>query len=495
MAWSFIEAYADSAISGKKESRPALDRLLADAKSGRFDVVMVDDVSRLTRAGSDVMAKLRRELEKSGVTLYDVQTGMRTSQPGAALMFGIKAAVAENYLEQLAYQVRRGQANRARSGFVSTGGPTLGYRNVDEPNPPDPKHVRKLQVIEPESAKLVRRIFEMYADGMGYRQVALSLNEEGIAAPRDGHTTVKSANGWTHSTIRFMLHNPVYRGQLVRTIGDETITVEKPDLRIIDDELWARVSARFSPGTGGRPAGSTEHPTLIGGLLKCGVCGGTISLAHRGKKGNGVYAYYSCTIARTRGAKACTNKPSISARTLTSALVGALQDMFADPTYVAAFIAAFNKRLAKNAAKAPSDAEDVELEISAVEARIANLVNAIAALGLNQDLVGKLKSEQAKRDAWKAQATKTKPAAIKVPSSKEVAALTSDLMKLVTTDVNRGREVLLRCLGPVTLTPAGEGYKLKGAFDLGTFLSRKNSGKGEADNPLKTASASDCSAR
>lgn len=494
LGWNIVVVYSDSAVSGKRESRPALDRLLEDAKTGRFSVVLIDDVSRLTRAGADVMASLRRHLEKFGVSLYDAQTGMSTSQPGARLMFGIKAAVAENYLEQLAYQIQRGQANRARSGFVSTGGPTLGYRNIDEPNPPDPRHVRKIQVVDPEGAKLVLRIFKLYANGTSYRRIALTLNEEGIPAPRDGHTTVKGANGWAHQPIRYMLHNPVYRGVLIRTIANETITLEKPELRIVDEELWGRVSARFRPGArGGRPAGSKEHPTLIGGLLRCGVCGGTITLAQRTRIKGGNYAYYGCTTARTRGTKFCTNKRSLSERKLSKGIVGALQDAFADPKLIAAFVSSFSKQLTKNASKVPSEEKDLERDLGAVEARIANLVNAIAALGLNSDLEKKLKGEQKRRDELRTHATKIVPAAIRVPSSKEVANLTSDLMRVVSTDVDQGREILGRYLGPVTVAPATDekSYRLKGAFNIGALLAEKSRGKCGSDFSLKTSSASD----
>ena len=93
-------------------------------------------------------------------------------------------------------------------------GTVYGYDNVEVVSPapgPDGRRQRLHVVrrINPEQAAVVRRIFELYASGLGLTRIAKSLNADRVAPPR------KDGNGWAPTAIRAMLYRPLYRGEVV----------------------------------------------------------------------------------------------------------------------------------------------------------------------------------------------------------------------------------------------------------------------------------------
>jgi site-specific DNA recombinase len=259
MGWEVLDehVYQDTALSGfGVEHRPAYQRLVAAAVTAvpPFTVILVDDLSRLSRDLVETLSLYRR-LKRDGVELVAVADGIQTSHQMAKLQITIKGLVNELYLDDLRDKTHRGLTGRALKGR-STGGRLFGYRT--SPGTDGAEWV----VFEPEAA-IVRRIFSMYADGLSLKAIAVKLNAEGLAFPGKATRRGPERLGWAVSTIHTILANEKYAGRWVwnKTMflkdpetgkrspvarpKDDWLVEERPDLAILDGELWARVHARL----------------------------------------------------------------------------------------------------------------------------------------------------------------------------------------------------------------------------------------------------------
>src|SRR6187402_1210815 len=189
--------FSDAAKTGANVEREGMQRLLAATRNGRgsaFSVVLVDDLSRLSRDLGDTWQIVFRDLAAVSVRVIDVTTGLASDGAGARLTFGALALVNDTFLQLVRAETHRGLEGRALGGF-STGGRCYGYKTVQEENPPDPEHPRKVFVIDETEAELVRRVFRLFAEGMSLKGLAAMLNEEGHAAPNDGGRGNKLGRG------------------------------------------------------------------------------------------------------------------------------------------------------------------------------------------------------------------------------------------------------------------------------------------------------------
>src|ERR1051325_11269191 len=153
--WEIVEEYIDSGVSGSKESRPALNRLLADAKRRRFDAVLVYRYDRFARSLRQLVNALA-EFDALGIHFVSLHEGVDTSTPNGRLVFGIFASIAEFERELIRERVRSGlAAARAR-------GTPLG---------------RPRRWVDPEM------VADLRAQGRSWRVIGRELGV-GVATPR-----------------------------------------------------------------------------------------------------------------------------------------------------------------------------------------------------------------------------------------------------------------------------------------------------------------------
>jgi DNA invertase Pin-like site-specific DNA recombinase len=113
--WDVAETYVDKGISGRKTSRPAFDRMMADARARRFDVVCVVKLDRLGRSTQHLLAILS-ELEKLGIGFASVTQGLDTTNPAGRLLFTVLAAMAEFESSLIVERTRAGLRNARSNG-------------------------------------------------------------------------------------------------------------------------------------------------------------------------------------------------------------------------------------------------------------------------------------------------------------------------------------------------------------------------------------------
>ena len=190
--------YADEAASGALTDRSGLKALRAAAEQGQFQVVLVDDLSRLAR-NTLLMLSVLEEFRFNGVRVVSVADGLDTDDEESAVGIQIRGIFNELQLTDLRKKTFRGQLGQKQRGFV-VGEATYGYRSVpvghirmDKKGRPRPEGYR--MTIEPSEAAIVLRVFRTFSGGSSASAILRALNEEGVPSRRSGR------GHWAPATI------------------------------------------------------------------------------------------------------------------------------------------------------------------------------------------------------------------------------------------------------------------------------------------------------
>ena len=254
--WRLLDQhiYSDEEISGATLDRPGLRRLLevAESPAWPFDVLLVEDTSRLSRKQADIL-NLCERLNFSGLRICFVAQGIDSSEQKFQLVLAARGMIDQLFREDTARRVHRGMEGLVKRG-LHTGGRCFGYSSRKDADG------SRLEVNESEAAT-VRRIFDLYGSGLSLKRIARLLNAERVPSPQPQKG--RTQRSWSPVAVRHMLLNERYTGQVVwnrrhkvynprtgrhvfRPKTDEhQIRIAAPDLRIVSDEAWTRVQARF----------------------------------------------------------------------------------------------------------------------------------------------------------------------------------------------------------------------------------------------------------
>jgi DNA invertase Pin-like site-specific DNA recombinase len=480
------QEFSDAAASGSHTEREGLQRLLRGAEQHAFHAVLVDDLSRLSRDLGATWRIIFEELAALGVRVIDCSTNIASDAEGARLLFGVKALVNDEFLQNVRRQTHRGLEGRALAGF-HTGGRTYGYSSVVEEQPPNAEHPRKIPTVQPDEAAVVVRIFQDYAAGMSARAIAAALNAENVPAPHDGGKGHKLVRGWGHTTIRAMLLNDRYIGlcrwneyRWVRTPGKRTrrrlrrpdgehIVATHPDLRIVPEPLWDAVRARLARRKvrTGRPHGTTQNkPSLLSGLLRCGLCGGSMCVRCTARREGRTYRSFACTTFSSRGSAICTNGRFYSEHQLETLTVRMLKHHLDNPAAIVRFVDEVRAHF-ETLGRTDTSRHDLEQQLAAQELRVKNATEAVVRTGWSAALTGALKAEEQKLAALQDRVGDHRARLRAVPSPETIRGYLRDLVTTLTTAPARARDVLARHIEPLTLSPTPDGgYRLDGKLNL-----------------------------
>ena len=340
--------YRDKAVSGSDPTRPDYQRMMSDAKSGKFSALLIDDLSRLGRDTVEREGSIRRlEFWDIRLITYD---GYDSTAPAASrrIIRSGRNITDEMYLVDLAAKTHRGLYGQAAKGN-NAGGRTYGYRHVPEYHPSKTDHLDRPLVtavrreVDPDQAEVVRTIYRHYATGRSPLWIARELNSQGIPSPRGKLWSRTSLYPDKRSGIG-ILNNPLYAGQYTwnrsrweknpdnhnrRTRRErprsEWITTYLPELRVIEEDLWQSVQRRIKASRNesiarakaGKGTGGRRPKYLFSGLLKCGACGGNMTMVNAKK--------YGCTTHKEKGATACTNGILVSREIVESHLLATIK--------------------------------------------------------------------------------------------------------------------------------------------------------------------------
>ncbi len=441
-----VKWYIDDAVSGASvDGRQAFKQMQLDAKApGRdWQFVLVYDVSRFSRGNLDEAGHLRHEFFTLGVEIVYTNEAL-TGGDADELVVNVKQWMAQRYVVDLSKTTLRGQLSVSASGAWCGGAPGYGYdllysdssgrpyqrvrwlENGDkEIYDPAGKLTRVLPRGErlttskqdratlvpstPERVSTIQRIFRECVNGMGYRAIADNLNRDGIPSPRDGSWSANKRGLWTMMTIRAILRNPCYRGDLAwaRTTSAKFHKVKagvaEPRSRFeagkprendpgnwvvvpnahealvpptVFDHVQALMKSRGQNvgAANGRAGSGLRSPFLLSSLIRCGRCGAnyqgrTINSTKRRRDGSKIVTrYYCCTTWVARGRSAC-EKLMLRRDPLEDLLVGVVQER------VRTLVAGDGEKLLRQyiAEELASQGADPRREIAQLHARIREI--------------------------------------------------------------------------------------------------------------------------
>lgn len=323
--WEVVKVYEDDGFSGLKANRPKLQELLSDVESGRINLVITKDYSRLGRDRLHTDELREKFFPTHGCRYVSVLDGYDSLYSGSSAVEEImpfKSVLNEMYSRDISKKVHATYKSHAEQGLYTGTVPPLGY--LKDPN--EKGHL----IIDPETAPIIRKIFSLALDGRGPNYICRRLEEEKIPCPtywnrtRGFRSTVTKwevkdpENGkyvWDFSAVKSILENPIYIGTVASQKVDyrfklgvlsdkpasEWIMVPNCHESLINEDDFQAVQDTLRTRKRPRQDGSYS---LFAGLLRCGECGKSLNL----KYSNSVSKkpLYACKTYSSYGKHHCT---------------------------------------------------------------------------------------------------------------------------------------------------------------------------------------------
>jgi site-specific DNA recombinase len=317
--WSVFDEYVDGGFSGSNLNRPAMDRLIADAKSKKFDLVLVYKLDRLSRSQKDTLFLIEDVFSASGVDFVSVNENFDTSSPFGKAMIGILSVFAQLEREQIRERMMLGRVGRAKSGKSSAWLiQPFGYSYDQESG---------LLVVNPVEAPIVQSMFADYLAGTSINHLRIQMNA-------DGH--LGKPKPWSHRAIAYVLRNPVYAGD--SKYGDQLYPggheplVSRETFDAVQLQLTKRQLTAESLVGGARPF---QAKYLLSGLLYCGYCGSRLTVMQRKKRKDGTsFRFYQCLNRYAKGDARCPVSVSYPKHELEATVLAEVARLQSSPSVV-----------------------------------------------------------------------------------------------------------------------------------------------------------------
>ena len=283
--WSIAGSSADDNISGMNFSRRGLDILTAAVQAKQVDAVLVKDLSRLGRHRTQT-ALFIDFLRQQQVRVISVTEGVDTFCEEDDLMIGVRGLMNDYYAKDIGKKIRAGYRQKQKEGLVIT--PPFGYWKDKNTNQ---------VVVHQDAAETVQRIYALYLQGCGQKEIARKLNSLGRKTPAqirterlgyDSQKPHKTRDGqflWTYASVKNVLVEEAYTGVLVNHRREynngKAKHIDKTDWYrhegffpvIIEKQEWEQVQALLKRQA--RPANGNQAKHRYAGLLTCQECGNT----------------------------------------------------------------------------------------------------------------------------------------------------------------------------------------------------------------------------
>ena len=266
---------------------------------GKIDIILTKSISRFARNTVDLLETVRH-LKSLGIEVRFEKEHISSLSEDGELMLSLLASFAQEESRSISENSKWGIRRRFQSGEIGTANKhILGYRYDEE---------KQKYIIIPEEAEAVRRIFAMYLEGRSLREIAETLNREGLV-------TVKG-NAFTENSLNVMIRNEAYAGDIRRQkcFMEDPVTKNKvpnrgqlpqyymPDCHeaVLDHGTWEKVQAETR-----RRAESSNPVYPFTGKIRCGICGKAFTRRKGTVKGK-TYVHWICRSKKETG-MSCTS--------------------------------------------------------------------------------------------------------------------------------------------------------------------------------------------
>lgn len=360
-----VLVYEDAAITGTgaAEDREGYSRMKADWQAGKFNTVLADEWSRMSRNRVEA-AQLIDMLENNHRLRLITNDGVDTNHEGWQTQLDVKGMVAQLEISNLRKRVKRTITGQLERGYM-LGAPPFGYRcyrdytserpdlaaeqeasdpddTADQKKAPNRPKRGTLWVIEEPEAAIVREVFERRRTGDSMHKIATWLNAAGIR-PSGRKAHKENGGHWRPARVKGLLENPIYRGVFVlhnsttyrARCKEKGLSVEpkqypRPELQLVSDELWMACNSNTISRSG---YGGGTH--ALTGTLTCGCCGGILALTSAKNRSRSAYCP-ACTERKSSRQEYHLQTTTILLRAVQEMLMHAVR-YFGSPSYLGAY--------------------------------------------------------------------------------------------------------------------------------------------------------------
>jgi DNA invertase Pin-like site-specific DNA recombinase len=274
--WEVVRVYRDEGKSARTDDlakRPQFAAMLGDAESGQLDVIVVHKLDRFSRNRRVAFEAFER-LAKAGVGFVSMSEQMDYSSPSGQLMLTMHVGLSQFYSDNLAFETKKGKAERKAQGFYNGIVPFGLKKHADS----------GLPVPDPETYPGLILAFQLAAQGKSDREVADALNTAGYRT-----TGNRGRNPFTKDTVCCVLKNRFYLGELPDGCGGWVPGAHQP---VLDGDLFAQaVSARRANQSGSLKVTRAHRRHSLSGLGNCAYCGGRLHILTERKGTVRIYCY------------------------------------------------------------------------------------------------------------------------------------------------------------------------------------------------------------
>lgn len=275
-SWTFVKGYIDEGLSGiSTKRRENFNRMIDDAKEGKFDLIITKEISRFARNTLDSI-QFTRQLLSDGVGVFFQNDNINTFDEDSELRLSIMSSIAQDELRKLSSRVKFGHRQAIKNNVVLGNNRIFGYKKMN-----------KRLVVDENEAPMVRELFELYsADKYSMKDIEKIFWDKGYRN--------LNGNKISHTTMSNIISNPKYKGYYVgnkvkvvdmftkkqKFLPPEEWVMFKDETgeivpAIIPEETWDKANAilqRRSEDVKNRK-GISNHVNLFTGKLFCTNCG------------------------------------------------------------------------------------------------------------------------------------------------------------------------------------------------------------------------------
>lgn len=390
--WRFVDIYADEGITGTlANKRDDFMRMIKDCEKGKIDLILTKSVSRYARNVVDSLSYVRK-LKAMGIGVFFEEQNINSLTEESETYIGIYSVIAQSESENISANVSWGIHKRMQNGTYACRFNLLGYRRSEETGEP---------YIIPEEADIVRKIFNMYLDGASVVQIKAFLEGNGIK-------TRQGKDEWSTDTIRKMLQNEKYAGDVIyqktfrtdpiskRTVinrGEkEKYLVSNNHPAIVDRDTFVRVQTEIVRRSSKRKTSDKTTTELskysgkyaLSEILVCGECGSPYKRKTWTQKGSEKRIYWRCLSRIEHGKKFCKSSKGIEEKKLHEAICSALKRGIEENKAVYSLIEA-NLTYAISGEESSFDVFSLEEHIAQKQAEASDLVKLSMKSGANAE--------------------------------------------------------------------------------------------------------------
>ena len=397
-----VHEYIEPGASATDDKRPIFQQLIHDAgqKPQAFEAIIIHSLSRFFRDAIQ-FGVYERKLKKNKVNVISI-TQLTTDDSAGEMMRRIISTFDEYNSKENSKHTSRAMKENARQGFFNGSKPPFGYMAVaTETLGSHGRKKKKLQINDAE-AGIVKMIYDLYLNGyrgkvLGIKEIAKHLNEKGL---------LMRGNVWGIQKVHKLLSDTLYIGDYYFNVIDSKTQQKraptewiKTSIPLIIDaasfELVRRKRELRAPAK--TPPRITSSPTLLTGLIKCGECGGSMTLV-TGKSGR--YKYYKCTTRQNKGNNACSSG-NLSMEKTDQQVLNRLADQVFTPTRVQSMMVALRRRMKTSKDTQQERVNQLNKQVKLIEERQGRLLEAIetGTIELDETVQRRAQQNKSARDA------------------------------------------------------------------------------------------------